>query len=103
MRKLVLAAALVGLAALPSSAMAYGANPFASSSPCSLCGFGGCNTKPVFQAAPWYLYWPYHGHFQTPAPMWGAFHGPAVPGNFPVNPYFPSYNTGGAYGSPFPR
>ena len=44
---------------------------------------------PVFQAAPWYQYWPYDGHFLTPAPVTGAFYGPPLPGNFPVNPYFP--------------
>ena len=44
---------------------------------------------PVYQAAPWYLYWPYDGHFLTPAPIGGAFYAPPVPGNFPVNPYFP--------------
>lgn len=55
---------------------------------------GGCAKKPTFQAAPWYLYWPYDGHFLTPAPVTGAFYGPPVAGNFPVNPYFP----GPAYG-----
>lgn len=45
---------------------------------------------PAFQAAPWYLYWPYDGHFQTPAPLNGAYYAPpsAGPGGF-VNPYFP--------------
>lgn len=51
---------------------------------------------PVFQAAPWYMYWPYDGHFLTPAPVNGAFYGPPVTGNFPVNPYFP--HPGGAHG-----
>lgn len=46
---------------------------------------------PVFQAAPWYQYWPYDGHFMTPAPITGAFYGPPGPGNFPVNPYFPGH------------
>jgi hypothetical protein len=50
--------------------------------------FGGHN-QPVFQAAPWYLYWPYDAHFLTPAPVTGAFYGPPTAGNFPVNPYFP--------------
>jgi hypothetical protein len=49
---------------------------------------------PTYQAAPWYLYWPYDAHFLTPAPVTGAFYGPPTPGNFPVNPYFP----GPAYG-----
>lgn len=44
---------------------------------------------PVFQAAPWYQYWPYDAHFLTPAPISGPFYGPPMTGNFPVNPYFP--------------
>ena len=44
---------------------------------------------PVFQAAPWSNYWPYDGHFLTPAPINGQFYGPPLTGNFPVNPYFP--------------
>jgi hypothetical protein len=44
---------------------------------------------PVFQAAPWYNYWPYDAHFLTPAPVSGPFYGPPMTGNFPVNPYFP--------------
>lgn len=51
---------------------------------------------PVFQAAPWYNYWPYDGHFLTPAPVSGPFYGPPMTGNFPVNPYFPG--PGGAAG-----
>ena len=45
---------------------------------------------PAFQAAPWYLYWPYNNHFQTPAPLGGAYYGPpAAGGNFGGgNPYF---------------
>src|SRR5262245_37141037 len=57
--------------------------------------FGGHKQLPVYQAAPWYLYWPYDAHFLTPAPVTGAFYGPPTPGNFPVNPYFP----GPAYGA----
>lgn len=59
---------------------------------------GGCAKKPTFQAAPWYLYWPYDGHFLTPAPVTGAFYGPPTPGNFPVNPYFPGPAYGAGYG-----
>jgi hypothetical protein len=55
----------------------------------------GSQPLPVFQAAPWYLYWPYDGHFLTPAPVQGAFYGPPGPGNFPVNPYFPGPAMGG--------
>lgn len=55
---------------------------------------------PVFQAAPWYQYWPYDGHFLMPAPVTGPFYGPPLTGNFPVNPYFPgpAIPVGSAYG-----
>lgn len=69
--------------------------------------FGKHSTpRPVFQAAPWYLYWPYDGHFMTPAPITGAFYGPPNAGNFPVNPYFaaPHYGPYGPIpGGPPPR
>ena len=51
---------------------------------------------PTFQAAPWYMYWPYDAHFLTPAPVTAPFYAPPGPGNFPANPYFPS--PGGYYG-----
>lgn len=64
-------------------------------------GFGLIQPKaklPAFQAAPWYNYWPYDGHFLTPAPInGGAFYGPPMTGNFPVNPYFPGAQ---GYGPP---
>jgi hypothetical protein len=63
----------------------------------SLSG-GGKKQLPTYQAAPWYLYWPYDGHFLTPAPVTGAFYGPPSPGNFPVNPYFPGPSYGYGYG-----
>ena len=53
---------------------------------------------PTYQAAPWYLYWPYDAHFQTPAPIQAPFNGPPIGGNFPVNPYFPAHGGGGHYG-----
>lgn len=46
---------------------------------------------PAFQAAPWYLYWPYNGHFQTPAPLYGQFYAPPGMqgyGGGMTNPYF---------------
>ncbi len=58
----------------------------------------GHTKLPVFQAAPWYQYWPYDGHFMTPAPVSGAFYGPPMTGNFPVNPYFPGAQGGFGYG-----
>lgn len=52
--------------------------------------FMGGQTLPIFQAAPWYLYWPYDAHFQTPAPIFGAYYAPPIGGNFPVQPFFPA-------------
>lgn len=45
---------------------------------------------PAYQAAPWYSYWPYTAHFQTPAPLMGAFYAPPYTGGGMVNPYLPS-------------
>ncbi|MGL6076928.1 MAG: hypothetical protein ACRC8S_22460 [Fimbriiglobus sp.] len=45
---------------------------------------------PAFQAAPWYMYFPYNGHFQTPAPVYGAFYAPPMGGAGMMNPYFPA-------------
>lgn len=66
--------------------------------------FGNRPNLPVYQAAPWYQYWPYDGHFMTPAPVTGAFYGPPMTGNFPVNPYFPGAQgaAGFGYGGPPP-
>src|SRR5262245_1579171 len=58
----------------------------------------GKQRLPVFQAAPWYLYWPYDAHFLTPAPVTGPFYAPPVHGNFPVNPYFPAPHGAAGYG-----
>ena len=55
---------------------------------------------PVYQAAPWYNYWPYDAHFLTPAPVAGPFYGPPLTGNFPVNPYFPGPGFGFGPGIP---
>jgi hypothetical protein len=38
--------------------------------------WGGCNTFP--KAMPWYCYFPYQAHFQTPAPMGGWPYWPAA-------------------------
>jgi hypothetical protein len=62
-------------------------NPFFSG---IFAHFRGGNVLPVFQAAPWYLYWPYDAHFLMPAPMGGAFYPPPMMGNYPVQPYFPA-------------
>lgn len=44
---------------------------------------------PAFQAAPWYLYWPYNAHFMTPSPLQGPYYAPP-PGGQLANPYFPA-------------
>ena len=45
---------------------------------------------PAFQAAPWYLYWPYNSHFLMPAPpLDEQFGAPGWGGGY-VNPYFPT-------------
>ena len=51
---------------------------------------------PAFQAAPWYLYYPYNAHFQTPAPMFGAYYAPPMGGmgGGMTNPYLPANNYG---------
>jgi hypothetical protein len=95
------------LTGISSSAFADGCNsPFCGGSNSGgLFGgglFGGLFAKqpmPAFQAAPWYSYWPYNSHFQTPAPMMspyyappyvgGAFGGQGAPGMM-MNPYFPT-------------
>jgi hypothetical protein len=95
LRKTLFAAAVV-LAAAPSGASAQmHGSPFMSQPRQPHFGpylFANHHNRqlPAFQAAPWYLYWPYDGHFMTPAPVHGAFYGPPTGGNFPVNPYFPS-------------
>jgi hypothetical protein len=50
--------------------------------------FHGGGHAPKLQAAPWYVYWPYNGHFMTPAPMAAPFVPPPAMGGM-VNPYFP--------------
>lgn len=44
---------------------------------------------PAFQAAPWYLYWPYNAHFMMPAPPLDDQFGAPGSGGY-VNPYFPT-------------
>ena len=84
MKKLfAIAAATVGVAALASDASAAGcASPFCGG---ANSGWrpGGLFVKqplPAFQAAPWYLYWPYNAHFQTPAPLTGPYYAPPYSG-----------------------
>jgi hypothetical protein len=52
-----------------------------------LYGQAAMPTLPVYMAAPWYLYWPYDGHFQTIAPMAHGLYYP--PPMFTGNPFLP--------------
>lgn len=45
---------------------------------------------PAFQAAPWYLYWPYNSHFMMPAPPLDEQYGAPGGGGGYTNPYFPA-------------
>lgn len=104
-RSLVIALVAVGaLASVAADASAFGGRcngPMCNQGayPKNYTLFHGKGPQPTFQAAPWYLYWPYDGHFLTPAPVQGAFYGPPTPGNFPVNPYFP----GAGYAPGYPQ
>jgi hypothetical protein len=50
--------------------------------------FARGRAMPVFMAAPWYLYWPYDGHFQTPAPVGGISYPVPYYGGYGSQPYF---------------
>jgi opacity protein-like surface antigen len=94
MKKFLFAvAAAVAILAFAGSAQAQAPNPFGSQGQQPI--FKSLFHKqplPAFQAAPWYLYWPYNAHFQTPAPMMSApYYAPPGVGNagYQLNPYFP--------------
>ena len=97
---LTITALLAGMAFTSAEASAAGGtNPFCNNCPGGGHTFGSFFFKqplPAFQAAPWYNYWPYDAHFQTPAPLQGAYYAPpgAGGGGQLVNPYF----GGGMYG-----
>ena len=93
---LILAAALVGLIVTSSNASAGGyANPVNVPQQAHsgvLAKFFRPQPLPAFQAAPWYLYFPYNAHFQMPAPLYGdqmggGYGAPQMGGG---NPYFPN-------------
>ena len=100
MKKLLFAAVLSTLG-LASAAQASGCNsPYCHGG--GFFGSRGSHGLPAFQAAPWYLYWPYNNHFMTPAPMQGGYYGGAgAPGGGLANPYFPGGGMpGGGYSYP---
>jgi hypothetical protein len=101
MKKFIIAAAAVALTAVfAADARASGcAGPFCQPQVPNQGLFNRLFVKqplPAFQAAPWYLYWPYNAHFQTPAPIGGAFYAPPTAGGPFMNPYFPA----GGYSHP---
>lgn len=63
---------------------------------------------PAFQAAPWYLYWPYNAHFMTPAPL-GLNTPYYSPGSYggsysgQGNPYFSQLQQGNPQPGPIPQ
>ena len=104
MKTFILAlAAAAATAVLSTDARAAGCNgPLCSPPPAAytggLFGFFKKQPLPAFQAAPWYLYYPYNAHFMTPAPLTGAYYAPPTAGGVMVNPYFPA--APGYYGAP---
>ncbi len=99
MKKLFLSLlAAAGLLAVAEPVLAGGeANPF--NGPPNTRLFPPIFRKqslPAFQAAPWYLYFPYNGHFQTPAPIGGGgMGGYGGYGGGMGNPYFQTVPPGG--------
>jgi hypothetical protein len=89
MKKLLLsAAAALALAGTSSAAGGpFSAVPGQQAHQGPIAKLFGKKPLPAFQAAPWYLYWPYNSHFMTPAPLTGAYYAPPTAGQ--VNPYFP--------------
>jgi hypothetical protein len=63
-------------------------------------GIARMPTLPVYMAAPWYLYWPYDGHFQTIAPMAQGLYYP--PPMYTGNPYMPGQYPQYMSGNPHP-
>ncbi len=92
MKKLIAAVAVaLGVGAFASTAPAGGCDgPFCQGNQSLWGTFFHKSPMPAFQAAPWYLYWPYNAHFMTPAPLTGPYYAPPYSGGQLVNPYFPA-------------
>lgn len=105
MKKILFAALVMAVAASNASAAGGCSSPFCAGQPGQYPNEGIVsymfNNRPVptFQAAPWYLYWPYNAHFMTPAPLGAPFVPPPGVGGAMMNPYFPSHAPHG-YGYP---
>ncbi|OWK43829.1 hypothetical protein [Fimbriiglobus ruber] len=92
MKKFILAVAVVAgicAAAQDASAFGLGPGPFYQGPGNPPQSWFRKQPVPAFQAAPWYLYWPYDSHFQTPSPLTGPYYAPPASGGL-SNPYFPS-------------
>ncbi|QEL18987.1 hypothetical protein [Limnoglobus roseus] len=89
MKKIIFAVmTMVALTGVASAAGGpFSAMPGQQAGPGPFARFFGKQPLPALQAAPWYLYWPYNAHFQTAAPLTGAYYAP--PTAAPANPYFP--------------
>ena len=100
MKKFLFAvAATVAMIAFAGDAAAQSPNPFEGARKPIFHSLFHKQPLPAFQAAPWYLYFPYNAHFQTSAPMYNApFYAPPGAGaGFQANPYFPQQSPVPAY------
>ena len=91
MKKFLFAvAATVALLAFAGGAQAQNANPFEGPRKPIFKSLFHKQPLPAFQAAPWYLYFPYDAHFQTASPMYNSpfYAPPGSGGGFQANPYF---------------
>ena len=94
MKHLLLLAAVMASVAFGAAdaSAAWNANPYNGTNHGTGGGFFKKQPLPAFQAAPWYLYFPYNAHFQMPAPLYGdqmggGYGAPQMGGG---NPYFPN-------------
>jgi hypothetical protein len=94
--KTMIAAAVLTMVAADVASAAGGCQGPACQQPGAAAPQGGFFSRllgkqpmPAFQAAPWYLYYPYNAHFQTPAPIGGAFYAPPTANPYGANPFFP--------------
>ena len=65
-------------------------------------GYGGGAPVTPYQLGPWYQYWPYEAHFQTPAmPMYPYWSAMTLPNGSPViNPGYPGHGAVPNYWQP---
>jgi hypothetical protein len=93
-KTLLLIAVGFGLTALAPTASAQQPNPFNVPTVGPIKKLFKKSPLPAFQASPWYMYFPYNAHFQTPAPMLGESGAGGFGGFGSPNPYFPAHGHG---------